>query len=254
MPRSFDTGSTIRLTSSNTDNNSSHPDNVPMDDTVTMKVPAAVAAEWIAKGVGFLASHSPLNQSQCGIGANKSAWMAVGKTHASSTAMKKRDKVLIAHLLAEFKTREAESDQYIETLYRDIEKDIHPNGPSSAFSPMASPPSVSLPSQHCLTPPFSGSRWTALASNGTLEAIEDQDISPVPKVCRGCWTGCDACCPRLEDADYQPPASVGTRMGRAACECVRCDYCVDSRVVDYDVRMPAPLAGSFGEISFTYFF
>jgi hypothetical protein len=225
-----------------------------MDDTVTMKVPAEVAAEWIAKGVGVLASHSPLTQSQRKIGANKSAWTGARDNHVSSTAIKKREKVVIAHLIAEFKKREAESDQYIEALYRDIEKDVLRNDLSSTLSPMASPPSVSLPSLHCLTPPVSKSRWTAVASDGTLGTIEDQDISPAPKVCRGCWTGCDACCPRLEDADYQPPAPVGSRMGRAACECGRCDYCVESRVVNYDFRIPAPLAGISGEISCTYFF
>jgi hypothetical protein len=184
-----------------------------MDDIITMKVPAEVAAEWIAKGVGVPASHSPLTRTQCAIGANKSVWTAVMDNRGCSIAMKKRDEVMIAHLA----------------------------NPSTAFSPMSPLASLSLASLHCLTPPVSKSKWTAPESGDRLEAKEEQDLPQVYKVCGGCWTGCDACCPRLEDADYRPPAPVGTRIDGAVCECGRCNYCVYSRFMDRLVRSPAHL-------------
>ncbi|KAF2800424.1 hypothetical protein K505DRAFT_7945 [Melanomma pulvis-pyrius CBS 109.77] len=52
MPRSFDTASsTINLTPSNSDVQT-YRDHPAMNDTITINVPAEVAAEWIAKGVG----------------------------------------------------------------------------------------------------------------------------------------------------------------------------------------------------------
>jgi hypothetical protein len=57
MLQPMDSSSTIEFTPSNSDDNS-YRDKAPMDDTINIKVPVAVAAEWIAKGVGVLGTQA----------------------------------------------------------------------------------------------------------------------------------------------------------------------------------------------------
>jgi hypothetical protein len=81
-------------------------------------------------------------------------------------------------------------------------------------------------------------------------------IQEVLKDCRGCWIGCDVCCPDLEnDANQQASAPVDPRMANPICSCGRCDSCLGSLdAADHRICSPAPLPYHNGEMSFTDLF
>jgi hypothetical protein len=76
------------------------------------------------------------------------------------------------------------------------------------------------------------------------------------KDCKGCWDGCDACCPELEDdANQQASAPLDPRLGSPICSCGKCDSCLSSFGIEgYCVRGPAPLPNRNGEMSFADLF